>query len=54
MDLRSLFPSTRSSMVTPDRALSGLFTVLGQEEKKIRDDPVARTTDLLRRVFGRE
>lgn len=37
-----------------DRALFGLFTVLGQEEQKIRSDPVARTTDLLRRVFGQE
>ena len=35
-----------------DRALGGLFTVLAQEEKRIRDDPVARTTDLLRRVFA--
>jgi hypothetical protein len=37
-----------------DAALQGLFTVLGQEERKIRLDPLARTTDLLRRVFGRE
>ncbi len=35
-----------------DKALSGLFTVLATEEVKIRKDPVARTTDLLRRVFG--
>ncbi|MBN2184654.1 MAG: DUF4197 domain-containing protein [Candidatus Krumholzibacteriota bacterium] len=35
-----------------DRALTGLFTVLAQEEVKIRKDPLARTTDLLRRVFG--
>ena len=35
-----------------DRALSGLFTVLGNEERRIREDPVARTTELLRRVFG--
>ncbi len=33
-------------------ALSGLFTVLAQEEQKIRRDPLARTTELLRRVFG--
>ena len=33
-------------------ALNGLFTILGQEEKRIRTDPLARTTDLLRRVFG--
>jgi hypothetical protein len=36
-----------------DRALAGLFTVLAAEEQKIRQDPLARTTDLLRRVFGR-
>lgn len=35
-----------------DEALEGLFTVLGEEERKIREDPVARTTELLRRVFG--
>lgn len=36
-----------------DKALAGLFTVLATEEQKIRQDPLARTTDLLRRVFGR-
>jgi hypothetical protein len=36
-----------------DATLSGLFTVLGQEERRIRLDPAARTTELLRRVFGR-
>jgi hypothetical protein len=36
-----------------DRALDGLFAVLGDEEKRIRDDPAARTTELLRKVFGR-
>lgn len=35
-----------------DRALDGLFTVLGEEEAKIRSEPLARTTELLRRVFG--
>jgi len=35
-----------------EKALGGLFTVLGQEETKIRRDPVARTTDLLKRVFA--
>ena len=34
-----------------DRALSGVFTVLGEEEARIRQDPLARTTELLRRVF---
>jgi hypothetical protein len=35
-----------------DRALEGLFTVLAQEEQKIRKDPAARTTELLKKVFG--
>jgi hypothetical protein len=35
-----------------DRSLDGLFTVLAQEEQKIRTDPSARVTELLRTVFG--
>lgn len=35
-----------------DRAISGLFTMVKQEEKKIRKDPVAQVTDLLKKVFG--
>ncbi|MFP5041819.1 DUF4197 domain-containing protein [Parasediminibacterium sp. JCM 36343] len=35
-----------------DRALAGMFTSVGQEEQKIRKDPVAQTTDLLKKVFG--
>ena len=34
------------------KATDGLFFVLAQEEKKIRENPAERTTDLLRRVFG--
>lgn len=36
-----------------DRALDGLFAVIATEEQRIRNDPVARTTELLRDVFGR-
>jgi hypothetical protein len=35
-----------------DRALAGLFVVIGREEKKIRQDPAARATDLLKQVFA--
>ncbi|MEQ9262727.1 MAG: DUF4197 domain-containing protein [Owenweeksia sp.] len=35
-----------------DRAMNGLFLVLAQEEEKIREDPAARVTDLLKKVFG--
>lgn len=34
------------------KALDGLFYMIGQEEKKIRTDPAARVTDLLKTVFG--
>ena len=34
------------------KALDGLFHVVGDEEKKIRTNPSARVTDLLREVFG--
>jgi len=32
-------------------ALDGLFFMLAEEERKIRQDPAARVTDLLRKVF---
>ena len=37
---------------TTNRALDGLFIVLATEEKRIRTTPVARSTDLLKKVFG--
>lgn len=33
-------------------ALDGLFKMVAEEEKTIRENPVARTTDLLQKVFG--
>ncbi len=35
------------------KALDGLFLTVAAEEKKIRTNPAARTTDLLRKVFGK-
>lgn len=35
-----------------DKALEGLFKLVAEEEKRIRENPVARTTDLLKSVFG--
>lgn len=35
------------------KALDGLFYMLAQEEKNIRKNPAARTTDLLKEVFGK-
>lgn len=36
------------------KTLDGLFYMLGQEETKIRRDPAAQTTSLLKEVFGRK
>jgi hypothetical protein len=50
---------TGAKAVNPDldgyvteQAIDGLFTLIAQEEGRIRQDPMARTTDLLKRVFG--
>jgi len=36
-----------------NKALDGLFHMVGQEEKKIRTNPAARTTEILKTVFGK-
>lgn len=37
-----------------DKALAGMFYQVAQEEQKIRKNPVAQTTDLLKKVFGKQ
>jgi len=44
--------TTDLSNYTTTKALDGLFYVVGQEETRIRVDPVARVTELLKEVFG--
>jgi len=39
------------SFVT-DRATNALFDLVAKEEKNIRENPVARTTEILKKVFG--
>ncbi len=34
-------------------SLDGVFYMVGQEEKAIRTKPAARTTELLKTVFGK-
>ena len=36
-----------------DKALDGLFLMVAEEEKKIRENPAARVTDLLQSVFSK-
>jgi len=49
----SSLPSFDIEQYVVAKALDGLFLVLGQEERKIRTDPTARVTDLLKQVFGK-
>ena len=37
-----------------EKALGGLFHMVGEEEKNIRANPQARVTDLLKEVFGKK
>lgn len=37
-----------------DKALYGIFYEIAQQEVQIRKDPVARTTDILKKVFGQQ
>jgi len=34
------------------KALDGLFLMVAEEERRIRENPLARSTDLLKKVFG--
>lgn len=49
-----LVPDAKAELsdYTLDRALDGIFHYLGKEEASIRRNPAARTTDLLKKVFG--
>lgn len=48
--LKKLNPDLPSYVV--DRAVSALFDQIALEEANIRENPVARTTDILKKVFG--
>jgi len=57
MDMYNSIPFVRKIDVdiedhVTDGALDGLFFMVGEEEKKIRNDPAARVTELLQEVFG--
>ena len=39
---------------TTQKAVDGLFILLANEEAKIRKNPAARTSDILKQVFGRK
>lgn len=52
--LGALSTSLRDDITTSavNFGLDGLFLYVAAEEKRIREDPLARTTEILRKVFG--
>lgn len=44
--------NTNLTMFVTEKALAGLFYNIGLEEQKIRNDPAAQVTDMLKKVFG--
>jgi hypothetical protein len=36
-----------------NKAINGLMTLIASEEIKIRNDPAARVSELLKKVFGK-
>lgn len=44
--------NTNLTAYVTQKALDGLFYHIGLQEQKIRKDPVARVTDILKKVFG--
>lgn len=52
--MTSLLPSDATDLdgYVTSKTLDGLFIMIAEEEKKIRENPLARSTDLLKKVFG--
>ncbi len=58
-DVFNAYNKVATNKINPDlsayvtgKALEGIFYEVGLEEQKIRKDPVARTTEILKKVFG--
>jgi hypothetical protein len=58
-DVFTTYNKFATNKINPDlsgfvtgKAMEGIFYQVGLEEQKIRKDPVARVTDLLKKVFG--
>jgi hypothetical protein len=52
--MTSLLPADTTDLdgYVTGKTLDGLFLMIAEEEKKIRENPLARSTDLLKKVFG--
>lgn len=52
--MTSLLPADTTDLdgYVTRKTLDGLFVMIAEEERKIRENPLARSTDLLKKVFG--
>jgi hypothetical protein len=52
--ITSLLPADSTDLdgYVTRKTLDGLFVMIAEEEGKIRENPLARSTDLLKKVFG--
>ena len=46
------FGSNSGDGYVPRRSIDGLFLKIAEAERRIRENLLARTTDLLQRIFG--
>lgn len=53
LSFRKTTINTDLAAYVTERALTGIFITIGQEEQKIRKDPAAQVTSLLKKVFGK-
>ena len=54
LPMASALPSFDLESFVVAKALDGLFVVLAEQERKIRTDPAAQVTSLLKKVFSRK
>lgn len=45
-------PAVDVDAYVTEKAMDGLFTLVAEEERRIRENPAARSTELLKSVFG--
>jgi hypothetical protein len=53
-EISKVFSFNRRTLSSVELTLDGLFLMLAEEERKIRQNPAARVTDLLKEVFGKQ
>jgi hypothetical protein len=52
--MTSLLPADATDLdgYVTSKTLDGLFLMIAEQEKMIRENPLARSTDLMKKVFG--